>query len=347
VKRLLASSIVIVALLTACSVAEDTTAATVNGTDISVSAVAALAKTTYVSQAAESTGVGLVSSPPGTTGSATQRLALSLLVQAQVYEDGIADRKGSVTDIDQQAAEQQISEFESSNADQLQGGKLEPLVRRFFLRYLAAQAALGRILGGSDIEQAASDENVAAYYDEHPEEFLQVCLDGFAVQPAQEAAAQAAIDRGDAVAAIVADASLQAQPLSQDGAETCVASSDVTNQQLAEPVLRGDVGVWATTTLSDPQNGDVVVFIRPNTRQQLTLDDQNVVATITKTLQDAATTEAQGKLSGESTKILGGADVDVNPQYGEWDPNDQSLIVAPAVPSSKTTETTVPVLQGQ
>ena len=56
-KRLLVSSIAAVALLTACGVAEDTTAATVNGQDISVSAVTKLAKSKYIVDTASSEGL--------------------------------------------------------------------------------------------------------------------------------------------------------------------------------------------------------------------------------------------------------------------------------------------------
>ena len=112
-KRLLVSSIAAVVLLTACGVAEDTTAATVNGQDISVSAVTKLAKSKYIVDTASSEG--LVSSKDVVVGSTTRRAALGLLVQAEVYEAGIAARKGEITDVDRDAAEAQISDYESNN----------------------------------------------------------------------------------------------------------------------------------------------------------------------------------------------------------------------------------------
>ena len=198
-----------------------------------------------------------------------------------------------------------------------------------------------------DQDAAMFTRSLAHATTDHQDEFVQVCLDGFAVTEDNQAKAQAAIDRGDTVAAVLADTTLAAQGLSQDGTETCVMASDVTNPQLAPAVLQAPVGQWTVAGVTDPTNGNVAVFIRPNKREPLTLDDPTVVQTITTTLQDDATAAAQQALSGEATKMLVSAKVDVNPQYGSWDPEDQALIVAPAVPTQKAAPTTLPVFTGQ
>jgi len=339
------AAVVLAALVTSCGVAKDDTAATVNGHRISMAEVSKLAKTTFAAQRADSAGTGLVSSPKGTTGAATQRFALSLLVQVQIYEDGISKRKGSISAADRDSAEEQLTKAETDN-----GTKFEPVVRDFFSRYIAAQEALGRLLGSADIESAATPDKVAAYFDEHRDEFVKICLDGFAVAPGNEAAAQAAVDRGDAVPTILADAALGAQPLSQDGSETCVLSSQVTNPDLAKAIVSGPIGSWSTSTVAAQTGGSsYVVFVRSNSRDQLTADDPDVSAQITKALQDAATQASQEKVSSEAGAIFGAADVDLNSQFGTWDPKSDTLVVAPATPkaSATATTTTTPAFTGQ
>ena len=95
------------------------TAATVNGQDISVSAVTKLAKSKYIVDTASAGG--LVSSKDVVVGSTTRRAALGLLVQSEVYEAGIAARKGEITDVDRDAAEAQISDYESNNQTTIVG----------------------------------------------------------------------------------------------------------------------------------------------------------------------------------------------------------------------------------
>ena len=325
-KRLLVSSIAAVALLTACGVAEDTTAATVNGQDISVSAVTKLAKSKYIVDTASAGG--LVSSKDVVVGSTTRRAALGLLVQSEVYEAGIAARKGEITDVDRDAAEAQISDYESNNQT-----TIDDTARPVIVRLIAAQAALGRILGGADIESAASPEKIEAYFDEHADEFAKICVDGFAVTSDQAAAAQAAVDRGDDIAAILADSSLQAQSLSQTGTETCVLSGQVSDSPLADLITTGPVGQWSSTDISDATAGDLTVFVRPNSRDEPTLDDPDISDQIAQQLQSEATSAAQEAFGAEAETILKRADVEIDSRYGRWDPSDPSLILAPLAPT--------------
>ena len=325
-KRLLVSSIAAVVLLTACGVAEDTTAATVNGQDISVSAVTKLAKSKYIVDTASSEG--LVSSKDVVVGSTTRRAALGLLVQAEVYEAGIAARKGEITDVDRDAAEAQISDYESNNQT-----TIDDTARPVIVRLVAAQAALGRILGGADIESAASPANIEAYFDEHADEFAKICVDGFAVTSDQAAAAQAAVDRGDDIAAILADSSLQAQSLSQTGTETCVLSGQVSDSPLADLITTGPVGQWSSSAIADATAGDVTGFGRPNSRDEPTLDDPDISDQIAQQLQAEATSAAQEAFGAEAQTILERADVEIDSRYGRWDPSDPSLILAPLAPT--------------
>jgi len=341
VKRLLLASTVAAALLTGCSVAEDTTAATVGGKDITVAEVAELARSPYIVQSASAEG--LISSSDVVKGATTQRAALSLLVQSRVFEDAVAARKGEVTADDEQVAESQISGFEQQNA------AIDTTARELLLRTIAAQSALSRLLGGDDIADAASDESVAAYFADHQQDYDQVCVDGFAVRSPEKAAAQAAVDGGADVQTVLADAALQAQAMTQDGGEVCVFSGQVTDPDLADLIAQAPEGRWTTADLDDPQAGAITVFIRANRRVAATLDDANVTDAIRTLLQEEATNEAQQKFSGEQERVFATADVEIDPRYGTWDPTAQTVLVPPPTPklSAKATASGDAGLLGQ
>lgn len=363
-KRLLAISVAVIALatlVTSCGVAEDDVAATVSGDDITVADVAALARTKFIAEEAESSGIGLVSNPEGTTGGAKQRLALSYILQGKVYEAELAARDDEVTSEDRQAAESSIASYEESR------GALGELERGILLEFVAAQVGLIRSLDlpepelpdlpeAADPATVATPEAIAAYFDANQDEFGTIaCVDGFAVAEGNQAAAQAAIDRGDAVAAIIADTALAAQPISPDGAETCVPTGQIAGD-IATAVIEGELGVWRVSVVEQSTGEPFAVFIRPNSRSAATVDNPAVVDTITQILQQEAQQAQQEReeaiaqaqqaqqsaAGGELSKIVARADVEIDPRYGTFDASDPSLILPPPTPASKQPVTTLP-----
>ena len=113
------------------------------------------------------------------------------------------------------------------------------------------------------------------------------------------------------------------------------------------------MGAWARGSLSDPQATDpasanLAVFIRPNSREELTAESPSVVEQITTTLQQEAQAVASKALDDLVVKSTKGADVYIDPRYGKWDPKSGQLIVAPSKPKDgEATTTTAPVLEGQ
>ena len=91
--------------------------------------------------------------------------------------------------------------------------------------------------------------------------------------------------------------------------------------------------VWSATELADPQAGNLVVYIRPNSREVATLDTPAVVQQITSALQQDAETQVQAKISDALSELLLEADVTIDPRYGRWDPTDPMLVLAPPVPA--------------
>ena len=339
-KRLLASTLAVVALTTACGVAEDTTAATVDGTDISMSAVASLAKTTYIADRSDRAGAGLVSSSDTSVGSSKLRTALGLLVQVHALEGQVKARKGSITAEDRQNAESQVTQTEQQAAQQGGSSSLEPAIRKLFVRYFAAETALVRMQGGAE-PAAPTQAEVEQYFEAHADEFgVLTCVDGFAVLAASTPAAQAAIDRGDGIATILADAAIQAQPLSQDGKEVCVGAGQVTEKNLAALIENGPVGTWSSVSIEDPSNGTLTVFIRPNSREQATATTPAVVEQITSQLQQEAATARNSEITKSLQAALKAADVEIDPRYGTWDPKG-GIVAAPTAPRPAGPPTTL------
>lgn len=322
-KRLLASSIAAVVLLTACGVAEDTTAATVDGRDITVSAVTKLAKSEYLVSTAS--GEGLVSSSDVVVGSTTRRAALALLVQAEVFAADVRAQGGEVTDEDRQAADAQISQYE-----QEQGVTIDEAARPTITRLLAARTASARLSPVAVDE--VTDAQVEAYFADNAEQFADLsCVDAFAVEPAQAAAAQAAVDGGDSLAEILSNAQLAAQPLGQDGGEVCAPPDQVQEPTLAQLIYEAPVGQWASGEIAN--GGETIaVFVRPNSRGDVGPDNETVAAQVRQQLQAEAETAAQTLSSDAEQKLFELADVEIDPRYGDWDPSQQSLILAPPAP---------------
>jgi hypothetical protein len=278
-----------------------------------------------------------VTSPKGTIGSAGQRLALTYYVVALVFEEDVANRGGSVTSADRDSAEQQVQ------SEEQQGATYGGTERKVLLRLSAAQAAFVRLANTSTSD--VSDADIKAYFDSHPEEFGEItCIDGFAVLEDNKAAAQSAIDAGKTADEILADASLSPEPLQQGGGQVCVPKGQVQAEALATLVDDGAIGVWGSTTVQGQDGTSRTVFIRPATRGPASLSDSSVVDQIKQTLEQQATTEAQSKVAAEQKKLLARAKVEIDPQYGTWDPRDTATLIAPPATPKDPSTTTLPAL---
>ena len=332
-KRFLAC-IAAIALASACGVAEDKVAATVNSREISNADLHAFAATPFVKSQAQTAG-GLSANLPGSAGGATLRVAIQFQIQTLVFEDAVKARKGSVTPQDLDQAEQTLKRNET-DPQTGQSRPIDPAAREVLKRFVAAESALGRILSADVPAAQPTPQAISDYFDAHRAEYASVsCVEGFAVQSDLASKAQAAIDRGTKVSAIVAMADLQAQPLSQTGEPQCVLPVAVTNPTLAPVVFNSPVGKWASVPVDNGQGSTLVVFVRPVSRTDATAQTPEVSTAITKLLAQQTQQQSQTVISARFNKILRAADVTVDPQIGSWNPKNQTqLVLPPPVPSA-------------
>lgn len=328
-KRLLALPLAALLFTASCGIAEDDTAASVFGKDISVKEVDELARTDFVKSRLESTGAGLVSSTNGTTGSESRRFALNLLVQTVAMEEAVERRGGEITSEDLATADDALEAAEQQAQQAGSSESLEPTVKALFRRNVAAESALRRMNGADESGAAPSDADIEAYFEEHADEFGEVtCVDGFAVPEAQAGAAQVAVDRGDDVSAVLADSALGAQSLSQTGEEVCVGPEEIAEPVLAELVNTGAIGVWGTGSLEGP-TGMLTVFVLPSFRGPATPELPSIRAQIETAIQEAAAAELQADLTEYIASSWDSPDIEIDPRYGSWDRSVGNVLAPP------------------
>lgn len=327
-RSLVAVAAAAAALATSCGIAAPTTAATVEGEDISVDAVTRMASSEYLAAQAEQQ-YGLVSTPEGTEGASTQRLALSVLLQDRVYAIAMRAEDASANSDDRERATELLAGVES------QGAPFDAASREVFERLVVSQVALARKVTGVDTSDPATPEKVEAFFEANRDQFGELtCVDGFQVLAESAPAAQAAIDGGATVADVVGDATIGAQPLSADGQEACVAAGQV-NEALSELVGTTPVGQWGSTTVESQGGQSIAIFLRPSSRGPAELDDPVVNQQITQALTEEASTALQQALAEVAPAIqrtLRRIDVEVDPRYGRWDPEEPTLVVPPVTP---------------
>ena len=206
-KRLLLTSAVLVLLAAGCSDGGvgSPTAATVNGTDISMSSLYAdldvLASDASVRASFEQSGTQVYGSDDKTYSTAFAAGWLTQLIQAELIEQQLVSLGGAPTPEETAQAQQQVA--------QSAGSLPEDFVQRL-TDNAANQAALTRILEEQTADQVSSDD-VRAFYDENIEAQMQqvgevACADFASVAfdptgqsatgtPEQEAAARATMDQ--------------------------------------------------------------------------------------------------------------------------------------------------------
>lgn len=327
-RSLVAAAAAAAALATSCGIAAPSTAATVDGEDISIDAVNRMAESEYLAAQAEQQ-YGLVSTPDGTEGANTQRLALSVLVQDKVYEVAMRAEDASANDDDRARADELLAGVES------QGAPFDEASRAVFGRLVVAQVALARKVTGVDTSDPVTPEKVEAFFEANRDRFGELtCVDGFQVLAESAPAAQAAIDGGATVADVVGDTTIGAQPLSPDGQEACVAAGQV-NEALADLVGTTPVGEWASTTVESQGGQSIAIFLRPSSRGPAELDNPVVSQQIEQALTEEASAALQQALAEVAPAIertLRRIDVEIDPRYGRWDPEEPTLVVPPVTP---------------
>lgn len=315
-------------LLTSCGIAAPSTAATVDGHDISIEAVSRMAESDYLaSQSADA--FGQVSTPEGTEGADVQRLALSVLLQDKVYEIALREEGATASADDRARAEELLAGVEG------QGAQFDAASRAVFERLVVAQVALARKVTGVDTSDPVTPAKVEAFFEANRDQFGELtCLNGFQLLAEGAPAAQAAIDGGATVDDVVGDATLGAQPLSPDGQDACVAAGQV-NEALADLVGATPVGEWASTVVDGQGGQSIAIFLRPSSRGPAELDNPVVSQQIEQQLTESASAALQQALAEVGPTIertLRRIDVEVDPRYGRWDPEEPTLVVPPVTP---------------
>jgi parvulin-like peptidyl-prolyl isomerase len=348
VKRLVLTFAVLVLFASGCSGGDvgSPTAATVNGTDISMSTLYAdldvLASDATVRASFEQSGTQVYGSDNKTYSTTFAAGWLTQLIQAELIEQQLVSLGGAPTASETKQAQEQVTQS---------GGTLpEDFVQRL-TDTGANQLALQRILD----EQAAaqlSPDDVRAFYDENIEAQMQqvgevACADVASVAfdptgqsatgtPEQEAAARATIDQiANRVAAgedlvTVTNEIGQSSPNSIRGGDlSCFARSqgelpaEVVDAAFSLPVGQLSEPLAVTGGLA---------LIQVRSRGVLPFEESE--ATIRQQL---------GQQRGETVKqeFLQGASITVDPRFGTFDA-ESSAVVPPEGPSSPST--TVPIL---
>lgn len=295
---------------TGCGIASADSAASVDGVDISVDAVADLASAEEIAAATQE---GLVSAGEGTTGSGTRRTAVAQLVQLVAAEQWV-EAHGGFTDADRAAGKdgRQASDSEAF-------GDLTE-------RYFTAAAALERIA----TEATAGDDEEAR---ERLFELLGPALgDTFCLEAAQvdvaDAEAFGDLVGTDGPVPVSEQGELSFIPLT-DG-EQCYTALSLTGY--LDPIRNAPIGTWYHETVT-LQGETFVLFVKKASQGAGGLDDAATVE-----LLDAVAAQPNQIVSLLQYAAVLGADITIDPRLGSWDAIT-STITPPLTPRLPVTAT--------
>ena len=328
----------------ACSAFGEAPAATVGGTEITVESIDEEIETirgndAYRQALEQSYGAPTDGSAgEGTFDAAFVAQVLSLRVWYEMIERDLSERGVRITeDHLGQARDEVEQQFASLDPDP--GDDENPVLDAFprsYLDRLVRQRALVNMVDAEITEEIGDDEE--AFFDENPEEFVEICLSHALVglqsgrTPAEaEAEAQDLYDRiqaGEDFEDIATNESDDATAAAQRGSLGCgsrlTLQFDPVFEEAAFALERGEVSEPVQT-----QFGSHLILV--TRRSQPDYDDvEDQVSTVMQTVHDT-------RINRYLVDVICGTDVDVNPRYGRWARESCEALV-PQLPSVRPPE---------
>jgi hypothetical protein len=321
VKRIAAVSLLALALVaTGCDAFGDDVAARVDGRDITVSQVTALAKVLNRGQSVEK---------DGRLDGTQARRALTGLVQLAVARSALRDLGEEVTPADTTIAENQMQSFTDAPAS----------VRKVLLSGFEATAALDRVIPqhwDTPLGRATLDE-IAKRSATVPE---RLCIEGWIGAAASEAEALALV-QGATSDPSQQLAALGFQPVGSTSTQFCqpVNQLDQLPDGLGAKFDLPASNTFQAVQYDDPQGGPVSVIFRPLGRQKSPARNSPDFQKFAEE-SVAAVLQQGGGLVGQVALQL--ADVDIDSRFGPG--LDTNFIVKPpaAPPTTAPPTTAVP-----
>jgi hypothetical protein len=188
--------------------------------------------------------------------------------------------------------------------------------------FIASQARLTAVLGHVDLGTAG----VETFYQNNPADFQELCLDALATSTKSQAEAdRTKIQNGASFASVAESSSLNAS-LEQSGFSpagtfpcepTSAIGTDEPNWAAALEDVKLKAGVPTPAFLDDSSTdqggtGDWLVLELVKT-EQVPLSSQVAIG-----IQDYLVSQNESALATEQTRILHGASVNVDPDFGVW-----------------------------
>jgi foldase protein PrsA len=198
--------------------------------------------------------------------------------------------------------------------------------QNYLVRRAAEVAQLGRALGGTP-----TDADLKAYYDAHPDEFLQACSSHILVDSKDKAdAVEARLAKGEDFAAVAKSDSKDPSSAQKGGDVGCFGKDAQLVPEFLQAIFTQPVGQVGPPVQS--QFG--LHVIKVTSRKTLTFDEAK--PQISQKLQQSNST----KLTDWLRAALGKAKVTVNPKFGKFDKKQPTPGVVP--PQAPKTATTAP-----
>ncbi|MCU1351156.1 MAG: Peptidyl-prolyl cis-trans isomerase PpiC [Acidimicrobiales bacterium] len=310
-------------------------AASVNGKDISAQKVFDLLEAQQrnldVEKAEAKKAKQPTPSAPSFRGDSTSSWNMTLfanslqpLIELEVLKAALAKRGATITSENRKEAHDTL-------AAQLGGEaalkKRDKVLVSFFEGLTSAQYALRDTLAKGDTGVAARQRQLRAAYEQQKQARSTVCVAVIVVPTDAEArAAKARIDKGESFAA-VAKAVSKDQTAPTGGDAGCGPLSQIAQQVGLDVTKAKTGGVYGPI-----KNQGVVILLAIKSLTTPTFAE--LMPTLAKEIAPVGTKET----SAEITKLLGAADVQVDPRYGSWDRAGRRV----KPPAGATTSTSAP-----
>lgn len=347
--------VTIIAICSACNVTPS--AATINGTQISESAFHT--ELDRVSSSAPVrcaigllTGQSIPANGAGTDTFPTKDAdaVLSIMVDQVLYTQDLARLKSSVdatyTAFAHSSLAQYLTPTSGTSPCGTSGAQLVGELPAWFVNqevsFIASQARLTAVLGHVDLSPAG----VESFYQNNPSDFQELCLDALATSTkAQASAARAKIENGASFASVAESASINASleqdGFSPDGSFPCEPTAAIGTSEpnwaaaLESVHLKAGVPTPAFLDSSSVDQGGTGAWLVLELvkQEQVPLSQQVAIG-----IQDYMVSQHESALATEQARLLHGASVGVDPEFGTWRSSKAGALPGVFPPSTPKSE---------
>ncbi|HWC10736.1 MAG TPA: peptidylprolyl isomerase, partial [Acidimicrobiales bacterium] len=244
---------------------------------------------------------------------------LSRQIVYSIVERDLEARKVTVAKADLDAARPALVE-------QMGGDEIFNAFPTDYQETLIRRSAQVTALSFALLDQGPPDEVARAYYEEHKEDFAQVCVGHILVRSQEEAeAAKARIDAGEDFGAVAKEVSTDTGSKHQGGQLGCFGRDnslvpEFTTAMFSQPV--GEVGAPVQS-----QFGYHVI--------KVTSHEVPPYEEVAAQVRNRAAASAQEKLTEWVDGVMDKAKISVNPKYGHFEKRGaQSRVVPPQAPTT-------------